>query len=83
MVGHVGNNVSSYLADPTSPIPFHCAVIIFCAIFQVRNTVADFAVLIGILCSVGLDYAIGVNTPKLQVPQEFKVSLKSLIKISN
>ena len=28
MVGHGGNSAGSYLADPTSPIPSHCAVII-------------------------------------------------------
>ena len=25
MVGHGGSSASSYLADPTSPIPSHCA----------------------------------------------------------
>ena len=28
MVGHRGSSAGSYLADPTSPIPSHCAVII-------------------------------------------------------
>ena len=28
MIGHVGSSVGSYLANPTSPIPSHCAVII-------------------------------------------------------
>ena len=28
MVGNGGSSASSYLADPTSPIPSHCAVII-------------------------------------------------------
>ena len=28
MVGHGGSSAGSYLADPTSPIPYHCAVII-------------------------------------------------------
>ena len=27
MLGHWGSCASSYLADPTSPIPSHCAVI--------------------------------------------------------
>ena len=26
MVGHGGSSAGSYLADPTSPIPSHCAV---------------------------------------------------------
>ena len=28
MVGHAGSSAGSYLADPTCPIPSHCAVII-------------------------------------------------------
>ena len=28
MVGHGGSSAGSYLADPTSPIPSHCSVII-------------------------------------------------------
>ena len=28
MVGHGGSSADSYLADPTSPIPSHCTVII-------------------------------------------------------
>ena len=28
MVGHGGSSAGSYLADPTSPIPSHCAVVI-------------------------------------------------------
>ena len=28
MLGHGGSSAGSYLADPTSPIPLHCAVII-------------------------------------------------------
>ena len=28
MVGHGGSSAGSYLADPTSPMPFHCAVMI-------------------------------------------------------
>ena len=27
MIGHGGSSASSYLADPTSPIPSHCASI--------------------------------------------------------
>ena len=29
MVGHGGSSAGSYLTDPTSPIPSHCAVILF------------------------------------------------------
>ena len=28
MVGHGGSSAGSYLADPTSPMPYHCDVII-------------------------------------------------------
>ena len=28
MVGHGGSSAGSYLADPTSPIPSHCALIV-------------------------------------------------------
>ena len=28
MVGHGGSSAGSYLADPTSPIPSHCAAIV-------------------------------------------------------
>ena len=28
MVGHGGSSASSYLADPTSPIPSHCASVV-------------------------------------------------------
>ena len=28
MVGHMGSSAGSYLADPTSPIPSHCASIV-------------------------------------------------------
>ena len=29
MLGHGGSSAGSYLADPTSPIPSHCAVIMY------------------------------------------------------
>ena len=28
MVGHGGSSAGSYLADPTSPMPSHCALIV-------------------------------------------------------
>ena len=34
MLGHGGSSAGSYLADPTSPIPLHCAAII---LFQCRS----------------------------------------------
>ncbi|XP_076452517.1 electroneutral sodium bicarbonate exchanger 1-like [Babylonia areolata] len=38
----------------------------------VRQTLSDFAVLIAILVAVGIDAAIGIPTPKLEVPEQFK-----------
>uniref|UniRef100_A0A8C4S1X4 Anion exchange protein n=1 Tax=Erpetoichthys calabaricus TaxID=27687 RepID=A0A8C4S1X4_ERPCA len=39
---------------------------------KVRSIISDFAVFITILTMVFVDYALGVQTPKLQVPNEFK-----------
>ena len=37
MVGHGESSAGSYLTDPTSPIPSHCAVIIVFKVFQCIN----------------------------------------------
>ena len=37
MVGHGGSSASSYLADPTSPIPSHCASIVATSTLRVNN----------------------------------------------
>ena len=37
MVGHGGSRAGSFLADPTSPIPSHCAVIILFKVSQCIN----------------------------------------------
>ena len=36
MVGHGGSSAGSYLADPTSPIPSHCASIIVTSTLRVK-----------------------------------------------
>ena len=36
MVGHGGSSASSYLADPTSPIPSHCASIVMTSTLRVN-----------------------------------------------
>ena len=36
MVGHGGSSAGSYLADPTSPIPSHCASIVTRSTFRVN-----------------------------------------------
>lgn len=41
-------------------------------LLQVRAIIADFAVIIAIVCMVGMDVAYGVNTPKLLVPEKFQ-----------
>lgn len=43
--------------------------------FQVRAIISDFAVFITILTMVLVDYALGIPSPKLQVPNKFKVSV--------
>ena len=40
MVGHGGSSAGSYLADPTSPIPSHCASIVAKSTLRVNCFVA-------------------------------------------
>ena len=60
MVGHGGSSAGSYLADPTSPIPSHCASIVMTSTVRVNTVLyagwgADISakecVLGGLLCS--------------------------------
>lgn len=44
-----------------------------CLFLQVRAIISDFAVFITILTMVLVDYALGIPSPKLQVPNKFKV----------
>ena len=37
MVGHGGSSAGSYLADPTSPIPSHCASIVVTSTVRVNG----------------------------------------------
>ena len=37
MVGHGGSSAGSYLADPTSPIPSHCASIVVTSTVRVKH----------------------------------------------
>ena len=39
MVGHGGSSAGSYLADPTSPIPSHCASIVATSTVRVKGIV--------------------------------------------
>ena len=38
MVGHGGSSAGSYLADPTSPIPSHCASIVVTSTVRVNDS---------------------------------------------
>lgn len=44
---------------------------------QVRKLISDFAIILAILIFCGVDMLVGVETPKLIVPSEFKVSPQS------
>ena len=39
MVGHGGSRAGSYLADPTSPIPSHCASIVVTSTLRVKTLI--------------------------------------------
>ena len=40
MVGHGGSSAGSYLADPTSPIPSHCASIVATSTLRIKQNTA-------------------------------------------
>ena len=44
MVGHGGSSAGSYLADPTSPIPSHCASIVVTSTVRVKQCVIAYVV---------------------------------------
>ena len=48
---------------------------LFFAPSQIRQRIGDFGVLLAILIMVGIDIAVGINTPNLIVPDQFKVGL--------
>ena len=41
---------------------------------KVRKIMSDFAVMIAIAIMTTIDFLMGINTPKLNVPREFRVS---------
>lgn len=47
---------------------------------QVRKLISDFAIILAILIFCGVDMLVGVDTPKLTVPSEFKVSSSCMLK---
>lgn len=46
---------------------------------QIRQRISDFGVLLAILIMVGVDIAVGINTPKLIVPEQFKVRVHTSV----
>ena len=42
MVGHGGSSADSYLTDPTSPIPSHCASIVVTSTLRVNSLISVF-----------------------------------------
>ena len=55
MVGHGGSGAGSYLADPTSPIPSHCASIVATSTLRVKNLFISYHLMKGqvlLLCLV-------------------------------
>ena len=53
MVGHGGSSAGSYLADPTSPIPSHCASIAATSTLRVKLAFWGFRTTSSIVYSVG------------------------------
>ena len=41
MVGHGGSSAGSYLVDPTSPIPSHCASVVVTSTLRVKGYLYD------------------------------------------
>ena len=41
MIGHGGSSAGSYLANPTSPIPSHCASIVMTSTLRVKSVCQD------------------------------------------
>ena len=44
-----------------------------------RKLISDFAIILAILIFVGVDMLVGLETPKLIVPTEFKVKLRLIL----
>ena len=69
MVGHGGSSASSYLADPTSPIPSHCASIVMTSTLRVNRPTEMMQKFVvekqhyeRIVCFSGLAYSYGQIT---------------------
>ena len=86
MVGHGGSSAGSYLADPTSPIPSHCASIVVTSTLRV-NTHPFSRVLTApiILCVVQAQLQTDKQKIKIYSPNEYiyKLSPFLCIQIQN
>ena len=71
MVGHGGSSAGSYLADPTSPIPSHCASTVATSTLRVKTTEnfialgSDIAIILPFLTRINvLSYVITLQTAR-------------------
>ena len=69
MVGHGRSSAGSYLADPTSPIPSHCASIVVTSTLRVKSVAFCIVVLHSAL--VTLDYTPGYLLLVLDLPLNY------------
>ena len=59
MVGHGGSSAGSYLADPTSPIPSHCASIVMTSTLRLNSVSFPLQVLaLCLLCLMSIHHTI-------------------------
>ena len=56
MVGHGGSSAGSYLADPTSPIPSHCASIVATSTLKVNISYYNRSIRYKFTCIFCVDY---------------------------
>ena len=70
MVGHGGSSAGSYLADPTSPIPSHCASIVVTSTLRVNWLTRSIALTIR--------KSIHINTTSCYISTDQKLHISSL-----
>ena len=80
MVGHGGSSAGSYLADPTSPIPSHCASIVVTSTVRVKNTVAfDYDIASSYYKSSSVCLFVCLSVCSLSPPRSFDRSSPNLV----
>lgn len=70
---HLFNNIVLYFCSYV----FYSFLLYFVSI-KLRKLISDFSIFMSIMTFVGLDMLIGLKTPKLIVPTEFKVRVNSI-----